>query len=249
MRAMRCSFVWGLFFAATAGCTGCKDEPPPPVQRTGLPGRTGQASVRGTVRFAGTPPPPIRVTRGSVAGCGNAPPRASPFLVDGGSVAEAFVWVKQGLGEVDYPIPKDPVLVDQRGCEFVPRVLGVRAGQPIAFRNGDETLHNVHAVGSGSNRFNFGMPLTGMEVKRQLAEPQVMVTIACDVHPWMRAYAGVVRHPFFAVTGKEGTFALSGLPAGSYVIGAWHEAAAPVEQTVTVKDGEQAVVDLTLRGQ
>jgi plastocyanin len=156
--------------------------------------------------------------------------------------------VKQGIPDGDYPIPADPVVVDQRGCEFVPRVIGVRAGQPIAFRNGDETLHNVHAVGSGSNRFNFGMPLTGMEVKRQLTEPQVMVTIACDVHPWMRAYAGVVRHPFFAVTGADGTYAIHGLPAGTYVVEAWQEAAGRVEQTITIGGGERSELDLTFGG-
>ena len=160
-------------------------------------------------------------------------------------MAETFVWVKRGIPDGDYPIPSDPVVVDQRGCEFVPRVAGVRAGQPVAFRNADETLHNVHAVGSGSNRFNFGMPLTGMEVKRQLTEPQVMVTIACDVHPWMRAWLGVVRHPFFAVTGADGSYALTGLPGGTFVVEAWQEAFGRVDQTVTVGDREQRTVDLT----
>jgi plastocyanin len=163
-------------------------------------------------------------------------------------VAEAFVWVKQGLPDGDYPIPGDAVVVDQRGCEFVPRVAGVRAGQPVVFRNDDQTLHNVHAIGSGSNRFNFGMPVTGMEVKRQLTEPQVTVTVACDVHPWMRAYLGVVRHPFFAVTGADGSYALAGLPAGTYVIEAWQEAVGRVEQTVTLGEGEGRTLDLTFGG-
>ncbi|HMC35122.1 MAG TPA: urate hydroxylase PuuD [Myxococcales bacterium] len=217
-----------------ASCNSCKDDKPPPVQRPAAPGQTGTASVRGTVRLRGTPPPAPRVSRGSFAGCGKAPPRAVSVLVSpGGGVAETFVWVKRGIPDGDYPIPSDPVVVDQRGCEFVPRVAGVRAGQPVAFRNADETLHNVHAVGSGSNRFNFGMPLTGMEVKRQLTEPQVMVTIACDVHPWMRAWLGVVRHPFFAVTGADGSYALTGLPGGTFVVEAWQKAVGHVEQTVT----------------
>jgi len=243
MRGMRRLLALALLCAS---CSACKDEPPP-VQRTGAPGRTGGAAVRGTVRFRGTPPLPPRIARGSFGGCGNTPPRSSAILLSPqGGVAEAFVWVKQGVPEGDYPIPSDPVVIDQRGCEFVPRVAGVRAGQPVAFRNGDETLHNVHAVGSGSNRFNFGMPLTGMEVKRQLTEPQVMVTIACDVHPWMRAYVGVVRHPFFAVTGADGSYSLTGLPAGTYVVEAWQEAAGRVEQTVSAGAGEQRTVDLSL---
>jgi plastocyanin len=245
MRRMRRLLAIALLLCAS--CSACKEKQQPPVQRAGAPGQTGKASVRGAVRLRGTPPPAPRVSRGSFAGCGNTPPRAGSVLVSPeGSVAEAFVWVKQGIPEGDYPIPADPVLVDQRGCEFVPRVAGVRAGQPVTFRNGDETLHNVHAIGSGSNRFNFGIPLTGMEVRRQLSEPQVMVTIACDVHPWMRAYLGVVRHPFFAVTRADGSYALAGLPAGTYVVEAWQEALGRVEQTVIVGEGEQRTLDLTL---
>jgi len=232
-----------------ATCGACRDRSPPPVRRTGSPGPTGKSSVHGIVRFRGTPPPATRISRGSFPGCGKTPPRTGSILLSpDGAVAEAFVWVRQGIPDGDYPIPGDPVVVDQRGCEFVPRVGGVRAGQPVVFRNDDQTLHNVHAIGSGSNRFNFAMPTTGMEVKRQLSEPQVMVTVACDVHPWMRAYLGVVRHPFFAVTGADGSYALAGLPAGTYVIEAWQEAVGRVEQTVTLGQGEGRTLDLTFGG-
>jgi plastocyanin len=242
---MRRLLTFTLAFA-TAMCTACKDKPPPPVQRSGVPGRTGTATIRGTVRFRGTIPAAPRISRGSFAECAKTPPRESAVLVyPEGGVAEAFVWVKQGVPDGDYPIPTEPVVIDQRGCEFLPRVAGVRAGQPVAFRNDDQTLHNVHALGAGSNRFNFGMPVTGMEVKRLLTEPQVMVTVACDVHPWMRAYLGVTRHPFFAVTGAQGTFAISGLPAGTYVVEAWQEAAGRIEQSVTLGDGQSADADLT----
>ena len=207
----------------------------------------GSSAIMGTVRFRGMAPAAPRISRGTFAECNKTPPRDKAVLVSAdGAVAEAFVWVKRGLPDGDYPIPTDPVVIDQRGCEFLPRVAGVRAGQPVAFRNDDQTLHNVHALGSGSNRFNFGMPLTGMEVKRQLTEPQVMVTIGCDVHPWMRAYLGVVRHPFFAVTGPDGKFVLRGLPAGTYAIEAWQEAAGRVEQSVTVGNAQTSSVDLTL---
>jgi plastocyanin len=244
---MRCLLVSGLVLAILQ-CSGCNEKPPPAVRQTGTPGRMGTASIHGAVKFRGTAPAATRIGRGSFSECAKTPPRDKAMLVSAdGAVAEAFVWIKQGAPEGDYPIPSDPVVIDQRGCEFLPRVAGVRAGQPVAFRNDDETLHNVHAIGSGSNRFNFGMPVTGMEVKRQLTEAQVMVTVACDVHPWMRAYLGVVRHPFFAVTGTDGNFAIAGLPAGTYVVEAWQEAAGRVEETVTIADSRTVTVDLTFQ--
>jgi plastocyanin len=239
-----------LVIAVLCAPLACKEKAPPPVRSAGAPGPTGTATVTGIVRFRGPVPAAPRISRGAFAECNKMPPREKAVLVSAdGAVAEAFVWVKQGLPDGDYPIPNEPLVIDQRGCEFLPRVAGVRAGQPVAFRNDDQTLHNVHALGSGSNRFNFGMPLTGMEVKRQLTEPQVMVTIGCDVHPWMRAYLGVVRHPFFAVTGADGRFALRGLPAGTYAVEAWQEAVGRIEQPVSIAEGQSREVELTLATQ
>jgi plastocyanin len=167
-------------------------------------------------------------------------------LTPGGPVPNVFVWAREGVPAGDYPIPAEPVVIDQRGCEYLPRVAGVRAGQKVVFRNDDQVLHNVHALGSGSNAFNFGMPLTGMTTERLLTEPQVMVTIACDVHPWMRAFLGVVPHPFFAVTSAGGRYELRGLPAGRYSIEAWHERLGRASQPVSVADAGSATLDLAL---
>jgi plastocyanin len=235
-----------LLLCALAAFTGCKEKPPPPVARTGLPGQMGTATIQGTVRLRGEPPPLPRTSRTSFAGCGGGTPRTSAAQVSPqGALAEVFVWIRSGLPDGDYPIPHDEVLIDQRGCEYIPRVAGVRAGQTVAFRNGDETLHNVHALGRASNAFNFGMPLTGMQVRRSLTEPQVMVTVACDVHPWMRAFLGVVPHPFFAVTGPDGSYALKGLPPGTYSVEVWQEALGRQQQTVTVGSGDARSLDFT----
>jgi plastocyanin len=190
------------------------------------------------------------VTRGSTPECRkNAPPpRESPVLTaPGGQIAEAFVWIREGLPPGDYPIPAQAVVIDQRGCEYSPRIVGVRAGQPVAFRNDDDALHNVHALGRGSNQFNFGMPLAGMETRRTFAESQVMVPIGCDVHPWMRAYAGVVAHPFFAVTGADGKYSLEGLPPGTYAVEAWQEALQRATVSVSLADGESKTADFGLQ--
>jgi hypothetical protein len=109
-------------------------------------------------------------------------------------------------------------------------------------RNSDETLHNVHALPVDNPSFNEGQPFADMEMTRTFSEPEVMVPFKCDVHPWMSAYAGVVDHPFFAVSGADGRFDLEGLPAGTYTVEAWHEELGSARREVTVADGERAEI-------
>ena len=211
----------------------------------GIPGRTGTAQITGRVLSSG-PVPESREPAAPFPECSKR--IAVPPLVvgAGGALANAFVWVKDGLPPGDYPLPAEKVLLDQRDCEYSPHVFGIRPGQALEVKNGDNQLHNVNARGSGTglsrgpNAFNVAMPLQGLKVTRRFGEPQVAVTITCDVHPWMRAYAGVVAHPFFAVTGPDGAFALAGLPAGDYTLEAWHERLGRVTAEATVEAGGSA---------
>jgi hypothetical protein len=235
-------------YACVALCfVACTEKPSPPPA-TGKPGRTGTARLAGVVRYSGARPPPPRAHTVTPECRKNAPPPRESAVQVGqdGAVAEAFVWIRDGIPEGDYPLPPGPVFIDQRGCEYVPRVAGARVGQPIAFRSDDDVLHNVHALGRGSNQFNFGMPVKGLITKRVFAEPQVMVEIGCDVHPWMRAYVGVVRHPYFAVTSADGRYSFERLPAGSYVVEAWQEAVPRTSLQVTLAEGESKTADFVL---
>jgi Carboxypeptidase regulatory-like domain len=161
--------------------------------------------------------------------------------------------VREGLPPGDYPVPAAPVELDQKECDYLPRVFGIRPGQPLSIKNSDNLLHNVNARGSGAglsrgpNAFNVAMPLQGLKTTRSFGEPQVAVTITCDVHPWMRAYAGVVPHPFFAVTDASGAFAIGGLPAGSYTLEAWHERLGKTTVQVTVAEGARAEAALEFK--
>jgi len=137
--------------------------------------------------------------------------------VKDGKLQDVFVYVKAGLPAGTYPTPTEPVVFDQKGCEFTPRVFGIMAGQPLAIGNGDRLMHNVK-----SPEWNQAFPFGAKRVMK-LGDPAVMATIKCDVHPWMRAYAGVVEHPYFAVTGEDGTFEIKGLVDGEYTLAAWHE--------------------------
>ena len=125
-------------------------------------------------------------------------------------------------------------MIDQTGCLYVPHVLGIQAGQTLQIRNSDETLHNIHAMPKNNKEFNIGQPVKGLTTERVFDKPEVMVPFKCDVHKWMNSYAGVVDHPFFAVTGPDGSFSLEGVPAGDYVVEAWHERLGTKEMNVTV---------------
>ena len=115
--------------------------------------------------------------------------------------------------------------------------------------NSDSTLHNINAKPTVNQPFNIAQPIKGMKSTKKFAKPEVMVKFKCNVHPWMHAYAGVFEHPYFGVSGDDGSFAITGLPAGTYVIEAWHEQYGTKTQTVTVADGESKSIELTFAAQ
>jgi plastocyanin len=160
-----------------------------------------------------------------------------------GGLGNVFVHVKSGLGAYAYDAPDRPVVLVQRGCRFEPRVFGIRVGQPLDIVNDDETLHNVHVTASVNRELNFGQPLKGMRRQHVFDQPEIMVPFRCDVHGWMRAFAGVTPHPYFAVTAADGRFALTDLPAGTYLVEAWHEKLGTQTREVTI--GERESRELT----
>ncbi len=194
-------------------------------------------NVTGRVTFAGTAPKPAAVRMESDPNCmppGGAATDEAVVLGQNGALQNAFVYVKDGLGDLRFPIPSNTPVLDQKGCLYTPHVIGVQVGQSIEILNSDPTLHNVHAVPTSNQEFNTGQPLPGMKHTHRFSTREVMVPFKCDVHPWMRAYVGVLDHPYFAVTGPDGSFDLKGLPPGTYTIEAWHETLGTQTQTVTI---------------
>lgn len=201
------------------------------------PATTG--SVTGTVRLDGAPPAEQMVRMDGDRTCAKIVPgaqRATERYVvgDGGTLANVFVYVKTGLEGRSFPVPETPVVLDQQQCWYTPRVLGVRVGQPFQVLNSDPLLHNVRAASVVNEPFNQGQPVQGVRYSHTFSTDEVMVPFKCDVHAWMNAWVGVVNHPYFAVTGAAGTFALPNLPAGTYTVEAWHEAAGTVAGAATV---------------
>ncbi len=206
--------------------------------------------IQGRVSFSGARPvvPPVHM--GSDETCveiaGLNAPNDTIVIANDGSIANTFVYVKAGLDPAyTFDTPTTPVVLDQRDCRFLPHVLGVRVGQPVEITNSDPTVHTVHTIARLNPEQNRRQPVQGMLETRTFQIPEVMVKVICDRHHWMQAYIGVMAHPFFAVTGANGRFALAGLPAGTYTLEAWHEKFGTLDAEVTVTARTTQTVSFT----
>jgi plastocyanin len=206
-------------------------------------------SVSGTISFTGDAPQRREVKMSADPACEAANAGKARLgevmVINDGKVQNVFVYVKDGLGDAKFDVPAEPIKMDQSGCMYTPHVVGAMAGQTIVVKNSDATLHNVHSLPENSKPFNSAMPMKGMTIKKKFSEPEVMVRMKCDVHPWMSAYIGVLPHPFYSVSATDGTFKIDNLPAGTYTIEAWHEKLGTQTQSVTVGDGGSATADFS----
>ena len=166
---------------------------------------------------------------------------------DGKSLANVFVYVKDGLGNYVYDPPSEMAHIDQKECRYHPHVFGMRVGQQLEISNSDPTLHNIHATPKSNTEFNNGQPIQGMKMTHTFTQREVMVPFKCDVHGWMNAYVGVLDHPYFATTGTDGTFSLKSLPPGTYTNEAWHERLGASTQSVTLGAKETKDVAFTFK--
>lgn len=240
-----------LALALSAACGGGSEpgKPAASVPAAATDKADGPGVITGTVTFAGTPPPARPLQMDSDPRCIPEPGAASELLVvgAGGGLKNVFVHVKDGLGARTYAVPTRPVVLDQKGCRYVPHVFGVQAGQTVQVANSDTTLHNVHAVPKVNREFNFGQPPKVPAVDRVFDKPEIGLPFRCDVHGWMNAHVNVVSHPFFAVTKDDGSFEIKGLPAGTYTIELWHEQLGTQSQSVTVLATAPAKITATFK--
>ena len=210
-------------------------------------------SITGVVRFEGEPPPRQSIDMSGVRECARHHPTGAideSIVVNGGRLANVVVSVRPAGGQ-DLPRgapPADPAHLDQEGCQYHPRVLAMRVGQPIVVSNSDPLLHNVHALTLDNPAFNFGQPTIDSGRNLGPMTAAEVFKVKCDFHPWMLAYVHVFDHPFYAVTGSDGSFAIpAGLPDGRYTLVAWHERLGERKAAAEVKGGKAAGADFTFR--
>ena len=247
--------VLQLVAAAALLAVGCSGErkaaaaATPPANAQRVDSATAGTLV-GRVVFEGTPPenPPVKMSGDPMCISANGGRMTfEHYIVKDSGLDNVFVYVKDGLGNYQFDAPSEPVKVDQQGCRYVPHVLGARVGQPVEISNSDATTHNVHSLPDTNREFNLAQFQKGQKNVETFTVPEVMIPLKCDLHGWMRAYLGVVEHPYFAVTADGGKFEMKNLPPGTYTIEAWHEKGGTQTQQVTVGQKETKEIGFTYR--
>jgi hypothetical protein len=223
----------------------------PVVVGGGSASRGGAASIAGRVFLRGTPPPEKAITMDAACAALQPAPMTTRHYVVGedGALADVFVYIKTGVSPTPAPTRSIPPLLDQVNCEYQQYVIGVQTGQTLNVRNSDNLLHNVHVlpIVPRNRERNIGQPVKGMVTRLTFEKPEIFVQFKCDVHPWMFAYVGVMEHPWFAVTDKQGNFALAPeLAPGQYTVCAVHRKAGEQVQTITVGSSGRASATFTL---
>lgn len=206
-----------------------------------------RADVTGKVTLEGTPPEMKVIDMSAVKECAALHPdpvtEESVIVGDKGELKNVVVAIKKDEDK-DLPgaVPKEPAVLDQKDCMYEPHVLAMMVGQDLIVKNSDAFFHNVHSQSTTNDTFNVPMPRAndGVKVSPQPKAPEIF-RVKCDVHPWMSAWIAVFDHPYFSVTGDDGTFDIKNLPDGDYTLQAWHELYGTQEQKITVKDGKAEV--------
>ena len=223
-----------------------------------LPGRVSAApaspadasSLTGQVKFEGVAPKQTRIDMSADPLCAKAhpTPATTEDIVVGtdGGLANVVVYISDGLTSRNFDPPPQPAVFEQKGCQYKPHVLAMQANQKLDVVNSDETTHNIHPSPNNNREWNMTQP-HGVPVEQTFAREEIAIPVKCNVHPWMRGYIAVFKHPYFSVTDKNGSFDLKGLPPGTYTITAWQEKLGTQTQKVTIGTGEAKALSFTFK--
>jgi hypothetical protein len=227
---------------------GCKTYSTPPEKPADVTpvdlSTAGSIDVR--IKYDGPAPKPLQLSMRSSPPCAEMHPDPvydQSLVVADGNLVNAVVWIKSGFGGRAFSIPEEAVVLDQRGCIYVPRVAAAMVNQEVQFVNSDPELHNVRGRPDVVRGWNFSMGRQGATRKMYFDQAEIAIPIGCDIHPWMRAYLAVIDNPYFAVTPASGAVQLSAVPPGDYVVASWHETLGVREQKVSLAPRGSASVE------
>lgn len=241
----------GVTIAVSWACSNSQqtERPAAPVKPTPIDEAT-VGEITGTVYFRGTPPQRLPILMGEDPICVKLHHGETVRVVDGkvnpnGTLPNAFVYVEKGAEKYVFAPPSAPVVLHQKGCMYSPHVFGVMVGQNLKVENNDPTTHNIHPMPVHNHQWNISQLPGAAPLYARFEHPEVMIPVKCSQHPWMKCYIGVMPNPFFAVTGSDGAYTITGLPPGSYTIGVWTATFGTRQQAVTIAPKQTVKLDFT----
>lgn len=205
----------------------------------------------GTISFAGMPPKSKQIDVSSDSICESINPLAptEDVVVTDGKLANVIVYARSGdsLDTYSFAAPSMEVLLEHKRCQYAPRVLGLMVQQTLKIVNSDLTIHNTHAIARNNREWSQSQPPGADPIEQRFSLPEFYIAMRDNQHPWQKAVIGVFSHPFFSVSATDGSYEITGLPAGHYTLTAWHEKYG--EQTVDVSVGsrEKKTLDFTFK--
>ena len=253
--------VWLTAAAALVLSVGCggggesapeKKEEAAPTSEVMTVDPATAATITGKVNFEGTAPAMPAINMSAEPDCkklhGGAVHADQVVVNSNNTLKDVFVWVKGGLEGKKFPVKSDAVTIDQKGCIYAPHVVAVQAQQKINVLNSDPMTHNINPLPKENREWNKSQAHGAAPIEDSFPRQEIMMPVKCNIHPWMRSYINVVDHPFFAVTGDDGSFTIPGLPPGTYTVEAQHEKYGAQEMSVTVAASESKEANFTYKG-
>lgn len=243
-RRLIAAFLLILTFMPAAGCS--KEETVQPAGPLWKPAGN-EGAITGSISFTSAVPVPRKLDMSNDSNCVGEN-FLDDVVVKDGKLQNVFVFVKSGAPQAAFETPATEVTLDQKGCKYVPRVLGIQAGQTLKIVNSDSTNHNIHPIPRVNREFDDSQLAGQGPIIRKFKHPEAIFPVKCNQHSWMRSYIAVLAHPFFAVSDSSGAFTIKGLPPGEYEIEAWHERYGAKQARIKVAEKTETKADFTFDG-
>lgn len=213
-----------------------------------------QGTLTGTINFLGEAPPRKLIDESADALCAQMNPKArtEDVIVTDGKLANVLVYVQSGsaLDAYQFETPATEAVLEHKRCRYAPHMQGIQTGQTLKIINSDQTVHNIHPTPKVNREWNMSQHPNGEPIFKQFSSPEpAPIPFKCNQHPWEKAYVGVFDHPFFAVSARDGSYRIEGLPAGSYTIVAWHERLETKSVQVNIAPHESRTLDFNFAAQ
>lgn len=247
-----------LFVLVSFAAAGCGKSGQVPAT-SGAAGATATApvdaatagSISGTVVLDGKAPRMRTINMAAEPSCAkeHSTPATSQDALVGkdGALENAVVYLEGDFSKYKFDAPARPATITQKGCMYDPHIVVLETGQTFQVVNSDPVTHNIHPLPKDNREWNESQPPGAAPIDQTFAHPEIPIPVKCNIHPWMKAYVAVFAHPYYAVTGPDGSFELKNVPPGSFTLVAWHELYGTSRQQIVVGAKEAKTLKVTFQ--